>query len=152
MSKSFQGLRLVCETRSRISQRPNILSRCSQERKKERLGRTARSKLKAKAPELRRQHAKCIKLYQKIRYSSLQETFFRCLKPGHLSRDCQSRSNCTGCNKRHHTILHGVNPTNKTGQIQSYNSQGRIQEAQNGHPDSITATANASSVSLTSPG
>ena len=36
--------------------------------------------------------ATCIKLssaslYEKIRYSSLQDTFFRCLKPRHLSRD-----------------------------------------------------------------
>lgn len=101
--------------------------------------------------------AKCIKLST----ASLDEKYdivrskrlcFRCLKPGHLSRDCQSRSNCRDCNKRHHTLLHGVNPTNQTGQIQSYYSQGRIQEAQNRHPVSVTATANASSVSLTSHG
>ena len=101
--------------------------------------------------------AKCIKLSS----ASLDEKYdivrskrlcFRCLKPGHLSRDCQSRSNCRDCNNRHHTLLHGLNPTNQTGQIQSYYSQGRIQEAQNRHPDSVTATANASSVSLTSHG
>ena len=96
---------------------------------------------------------KCVSSYiEKYDIVRSKRLCFRCLKPGHLSRDCQSRSNCTDCNKRHHSILHGVNPTNKTGQIQSYHSQGRTQEAQNGHPDSITATANASSVSLTSPG
>ena len=101
--------------------------------------------------------AKCIKLSS----ASLDEKYnivrskrlcFRCLKPGHLSRDCLSRSNCRDCNKRHHTLLHGVNPTNQTVQIQSYHSQGGIQDLQNSHPDSAAATANASSVSLTSPG
>ena len=87
--------------------------------------------------------AKCIKLSS----ASLDEKYdivrskrlcFRCLKPGHLSRDCQSRSNCRDCSKRHHTLLHCVNPTNKTGQIQPHHSQGGIQEAQNGHPDSVS--------------
>ena len=98
--------------------------------------------------------AKCIKLSS----ASLDEKYdivwskrlcFRCLKPAHLSRDCQSRSNCRDCNKRHHTLLHGVNLTNKTGQI---HSQDGIREVKTSHPNSAAATVNASSVSLTLPG
>ena len=100
--------------------------------------------------------AKCIKLssaslHEKYDIVRSKRLFLRCLKPGHLSRNCQSRSNCRDCNKRNHTLLHGVNPTKKKGQIQSYHSQGGIQEAQNSHPDFVAVTANATSVSLTSP-
>ena len=44
------------------------------------------------------------------RYEIIKSTgfCFRCLKHGHLSTDCTSKTTCEECNRRHHTLLHGA--------------------------------------------
>ena len=76
---------------------------------------------------------------------------FRCAKSSHLSRNCPSKSTCGECGKRHHTLLHRNEPTGKDSKPQAKEKvdQNKPQEKKDYSP-STPATANASSVSLTS--
>ena len=43
----------------------------------------------------------------------------RCMKPGHIMRDCTEREGCRECGNNHHTVLHGVkieSPQHNVGQ------------------------------------
>ena len=76
---------------------------------------------------------------------------FKCAKSSHLSRNCPSKSTCGECGKRHHTLLHRNEPTGKDSKPQAKEKvdQNKPQEKKDYSP-STPATANASSVSLTS--
>ena len=76
---------------------------------------------------------------------------FRCAKSSHLSRNCPSKSTCGECGKRHHTLLHRNEPTGKDSKSQAKEKvdQNKPQEKKDYSPSTL-ATANASSVSLTS--
>ena len=79
---------------------------------------------------------------------------FRCAKSSHLSRDCPSKSTCGECGKKHHTLLHIDKPKSKDSNPQSREKpdQGKTKENRDRQPNTgiPAATANASSVSLTS--
>lgn len=42
----------------------------------------------------------------RVKFVQAEKLCFGCLKPGHLSKSCNSRSVCDTCNKRHPTCLH----------------------------------------------
>ena len=76
---------------------------------------------------------------------------FKCAKPGHLARDCQFKSICGECGRRHHTFLHRNEPIGKDSKPHPKGkpSQDRTQGRGESTP-STSAKANASGVSLTS--
>ena len=75
---------------------------------------------------------------------------FRCAKSSHLSRNCPSKSTCGECGKRYHTLLHRNEPTGKDSKPQAMEKVDQNKPQEKDYSPSTPATANASSVSLTS--
>lgn len=52
---------------------------------------------------------KNLNIRQRKEFVGSKRICYNCLKLGHLSRDCFSRSTCHSCQRKHHTLLHDAN-------------------------------------------
>jgi len=69
---------------------------------------------------------------------------FRCLRPGHISSKCSSKSSCKECNKHHHTLLHGAKRRTRQDQPENETSNETAQTSQT--PTVADAQSNATSI------
>ncbi|XP_067432783.1 uncharacterized protein [Thunnus thynnus] len=71
---------------------------------------------------------KCRKFMEKpvpdrIKFVQTERLCFGCLKSGHHSKSCNSRSVCDVCHKRHPTCLHAVRPKEEQNPLQAKQTQ-----------------------------